>query len=480
MHLHSELRLEYGYDDSNQSRLNKRMHLPFRYQFLLAPAFITALLAGLVAFNLVELPHTHRENEIPRQWELATDRSLVMIATAGNLDQLAQRMLAAPEKREELLFDYIEQARIYLDNAQHPELLARAPQGIRHIIQNSIARLQNPEQVNPREAHHLLHALHPTLQQLSIGFQAQRRTALMDYHRNQRVIVARLINASLTILVACIVGGVGLALWGLQVSRRRLAKLTQRAQQVCAGNATAYPTPHHIRDELDQLDQCLSDMTQRLINTVSVEKLLQGAEEERRRIAMDMHDGVLADLTALSRTLDQAETAQAKTPPIPALRANVAELAESIRRVIDDLHPQSLEILGLEAALRSFLARHAGGPGAPAYHFEFASDAEAALPPAHKIQLFRIAGEAMQNVMRHAHCSRFEVSIRVVAQRLLCTVEDNGVGIPAEQINQGHGCLNIQERVRAIGAQASWGPSRFSSGTRFELSLPLPLAACPA
>ena len=218
-------------------------------------------------------------------------------------------------------------------------------------------------------------------------------------------------------------------------------------------------------------------MTQRLIRTVAVEKVLQGAEDERRRIAMDMHAGVLADLTALSRTLDQADGAQANAPPISELRANVAALAESIRCVIEDLHPQSLEILGLEAALRSFLARH--GSSLPDYHFEFDHEAENTLRPEQKIQLFRIATEAIHNVIRHAQCSRFEVSIRVVAQHLLCTVEDNGIGMPASQTGQGHGCLNIAERARAIGAQTSWGASRFSSGTRFELSLPLVSTPCP-
>lgn len=453
------------------------MQLPFRYQFLLAPAAIILLLAGLVAYTLVELPRTNRENEIPRQWELATDRALVMIASASHLDQLAQRMAAAPSKRDELLFDYIEQTQIYLDNAQHPELLARAPEDIRRIIRDSTARLRDPEHVDPNAAHATLSTLMPALKQLSIGFQSQRRTALMDYHRNLREIVAQLINASLTVLLVCIVLGVGLATWGLRATRRRLAGLTQRAQQVCAGDLAPYPAPIRIRDELDTLDQCLAAMTQRLINTVAVEKVLQGAEDERRRIAMDMHDGVLADLTALSRTLEQADSAQAKTPPISELRANVTALAESIRRVIEDLHPQSLEILGLEAALRSFLARH--GSGLPDYHLEFDHEAENALRPAQKIHLFRIATEAIHNVIRHAQCSRFEVSVRVVAQHLLCTVEDNGIGMPVAQMAQGHGCLNITERARAIGAQTSWRASRFSTGTRFELSLPLLATPCP-
>lgn len=456
------------------------MRLPFWLQFLLAPTTIILMLAGLVAYTLVELPRINHEHEIPRQWQLATDRALVMIATANHLNQVAQRMADSPHKRDELLFEYIEQTQIYLDNARHPELLARAPEDIRNIINESAFLLHDPEYVDPNATLATLRKLLPALETMSVGFQAQLRATLMDYHRNLRIIIAQLINASLTVLLVCIALGAGLTTWGLYTTRRRLAALTQRAFHVCDGELAPYPAPPLVKDELDKLDHCLATMTQRLISTVAVEKVLQGAEEERQRIAMDMHDGVLTDLTALSRTLDQADHAQDKSPPINELRINVAALAESIRRVIDDLHPQSLEILGLEAALRSFLARLSNNSGQPTYHFEFDPNAENALRPGHKIHLFRITSEAILNVLRHAQCSRFEVSIRIVAQHLLCTVEDNGVGMPAARAGQGHGCLNIAERANVIGAQASWGPSRFSTGTRFELDLPLLTPPCPA
>ncbi len=451
------------------------MSLPFRYQFLLAPAIIILLLAGLVTYTLIELPRINREHDITVQSELAKDRALVMIASTSHLDQLAQRMIASPSERDNLLFDYMEQTQIYLDNAQHPDLLARAPENIRHIILDSTARLRDAEHIDPRIARATLGTLIPALKQLSIGFQSQRRDAYLEYHRNLSIIVTQLINASLTVLTVCIVLGVGLATWGLHVTRVRLAALTQRAHRVCGGDLARI----RGRDELDTLDLCLTTMTQRLIDTLSTEKLIQGAEDERRRIAMDMHDGVLADLTVLSRTLDQAEQSQASTPPINKLRADVTQLAESIRRVIDDLHPQSLDVLGLEAALRAFLSRHCSAPMQPGYHIEFASDAENALRPAQKIHLFRIASEAIHNVIRHAQCSHFEISIRVVGQQLLCTVEDNGIGMPTTP-SLGHGCLNITERARAIGALASWSPSRFSSGTRFALRLPRSSTPCPA
>ena len=455
------------------------MRLPFRYQFLLAPTTIILLLACLVVYTLVELPRINRENDIPRLLELTHGRMLVMISTANLLDQLTQQMITNPDKRDELLFDYIEQVQIYLDHAQHPNILMYASDDIQHMLKTSISQLRDPEHVEPKVAHAALVAMMPSLKQLSVDIQLQRRSAFINYRYNLRTLVSRLVNASLSVLVICIVLGIGLSIWGFITTRQRLAELTQRAHQVCAGSLAPYPAPTQVHDELDQIDQCLATMTQRLIDRVTLNKILQGAEEERRRIAMDMHDGVLADLTIFTRMLD-LDSSHKKLPPISELRANMDVLTESIRRVIEDLHPQSLEILGLEAALRSFLQRHGSGQNAPSYHFEFDTNAESVLQPSQKIHLFRIATEAIHNVIRHAQCSRFEVSIRVGVDCLICTMEDNGIGMPTIQKTQGHGCLNISERARAIGAQSSWNRSRFSSGTCFELSLPLIATQCLA
>ena len=463
----------------------RAMRLPFRSQFLLAPAVIILLLTGLIAYLLFELPNIRRENEMTKQWEMVTDRVQVLIAVATHLDHLAQTMSTdSTVKRDEMMFEYIEQAQIYLENIQYPELLERAPEDIRSVIVASEARLREPERVDPTLAHATLALVIPGLTSLYNEFLSQRRMAYIDYHKHLIVIIPRLIGASLTVLVLCIVLGVGLAFWGLRVTRSRLHTLTQHALTARVSNLALAPSHHRVKDEIDQLDQCLTTMTQRLVEVVAVENVLQGVEDERRRIAMDMHDGVLADLTALSRTLDTAGIATAKTPSIADLRANIAELAESIRRIIDDLHPQALDILGLEAALRSYLKQHGSGSGGPAHHFEFDSGVEAALAPSQKINLFRIATEAIHNVIRHAQCSRYEVSIRLVAQRLLFSVEDNGIGMPVidpkHTAQAGHGCLNITERARAMGAQTVWAASRFSTGTRFELSLPLPLLPCRA
>lgn len=218
-------------------------------------------------------------------------------------------------------------------------------------------------------------------------------------------------------------------------------------------------------------------MTDRLMNSVAVEKMLQGAEEERKRIAMDLHDETLSDLTAISR---QLETLKARSPAdaqqqVASINEAVATTQSNMRRIIDDLHPRTLDLLGLEAALRSCLEQLNTLENAPQYHLEFQVELEQKLTTRQKLNIYRISLELVNNIVRHAQCSRFELSFRLLDKHLQIQVEDNGVGMSPEQRKQsfGHGLVNIEERARAMGADYSWQTSRFSSGLRFNLSLEL-------
>jgi signal transduction histidine kinase len=143
---------------------------------------------------------------------------------------------------------------------------------------------------------------------------------------------------------------------------------------------------------------------------------------------------------------------------------------------MDNLHPQTLDILGLPAAVESLLEKTCDAPGSPQYHFLAENEVEGLdLPRLTQVTLYRIIAEALNNVLRHAHASQLEVGMRLRSGTLVISVEDNGRGMgPEPQLpNQsgGRGLHNIRERARAIGADVSWLSSRFSSGTRFELLL---------
>ena len=450
------------------------MKLPFRYQFILAPFVIVVLLACLVAYTLFELANINHENEVTRQWELVTDRIQTSITGAIRLNKVIDELSSAKDiEQDEQFFSYLEQTRIVSDSLLDPTLLGQVSAGLRQQIKDSEQLLREPERVKPEVVSLSLNNLLPALEYQYKIFAAQRRTTFIDNHRQLVTISSRMTTALLTGLIFCIVLAAGLALWGLSVNRRRLNNLSQRAHAVCSGDNAPLAAPESALDELDDLEICLANMTTRLLNVVSVENVLHGVEHERRRIAMDMHDGVLADLTAINRRLDSLNINVMNTDEIKTLRADVDDIISHLRCTIDDLHPQVLETLGLESALHSFLNRHSTATGFPQVHFEYDEKIENALLMEQKINLFRIVTEAINNVIKHAHCDRFEVGLRLVAQQLIVTVEDNGVGMPEKYNASGHGCANISERARLIGATVQWRASRFASGTCFELTLPL-------
>ena len=159
------------------------------------------------------------------------------------------------------------------------------------------------------------------------------------------------------------------------------------------------------------------------------------------------------------------------------LEEDLQRAITNLREVMDNLHPQTLEILGLGAALQSHLERHLAGPELPEYHLYVSPRVEATdLSRNARLALYRIALEAIHNVIRHAEATRYEVGLDCRNGQLVLSVEDNGRGFdPRATLAAGHrGLNNIRERAKTVGAQVEWLPSRFSSGTRFELTLPIP------
>ena len=218
-------------------------------------------------------------------------------------------------------------------------------------------------------------------------------------------------------------------------------------------------------------------MTQRLVQVVGTEKLLEGAEEERRRIAMDLHDQSLSDLSTILRGLqnlgeDQVDPAvHEKTK---SLEQDLERAITNLRDIMNNLHPQTLDILGLGAALEAHLEQHCSSDELPEYHLYIDPVVnELDLGRVRQLTLYRIAIEAIQNVIKHAAATRYEVNLEMREKTLVLSVEDNGKGILNQNhSNSGRGLNNIRERARAISAAVDWKPSRFSSGTRFELTLP--------
>lgn len=440
------------------------MTLSFRYQFILAPSITVVLLACLVGYTSYELSRIYDENEATVYWEIVNDNVQTVLATTNNLNKtIPQLNDEQSPQQDDVFFSYLEQSQILTDNLYDQNLLEQIPLELRQRILNIETLLREPERADPVSLLASINLFLPDLEYQAKIIAAQRRSAYIDNHQKLLDIIARLTAVQISVLLICIVTATLLALWGLFVIRKRFTDLRNRAQLVCAGSLHNSPKLTKSPDELDELENCLINMTDKLLNAVSVENVLRGVEDERRRIAMDMHDGVLADLTGIHRQLDNNSTMQAE----------INIIINDLRRTIDDLHPQVLEILGLNAALTSWLERQNITTDFSQYHYDFEERIDQSINLEQKINLFRIITEAVTNVVKHAHADRLELVLRINAQNLILSVEDNGIGIISKIDASSHGIANINERARLLNATVAWRNSRFAHGTCFELNLVL-------
>jgi PAS domain S-box-containing protein len=206
-------------------------------------------------------------------------------------------------------------------------------------------------------------------------------------------------------------------------------------------------------------------------------KALAAREEERRRIARELHDGPLQSVVQLWRRLDGLDAADPALPAaVTAARAIAEEVGAELRRFSRDLRPSLLDDLGLDAALRAEAAALETRSGA---RVRYSSRGESrALDAQEQLAIFRVCQEALHNVERHAQASSVSVRLSVTSGRAELVVEDDGIGVerapdPGELVRQGKlGVVGMQERARLIDGTCTVRPGR--KGTVVRLSAPRP------
>jgi signal transduction histidine kinase len=211
--------------------------------------------------------------------------------------------------------------------------------------------------------------------------------------------------------------------------------------------------------------------------------LTQGQEEERKRLARELHDETAQSLIALDQKLQMARRALDRDPQAAAgrldeLRAMTAELIQEVRRFSRNLRPIYLEDLGLIPALE-MLTRDANGSNHGTLTATFkVTGAPQRLKPEREIALYRIVQEALNNVVAHAQATRADVSAAFTEDEIAVTIADNGAGLvipdrPGELAEAGHyGLLGMRERAELAGGWLSI-ESQPGKGTTIEVHLPM-------
>lgn len=442
-------------------------HLPLTAQIILAPAIIVILLSALFAWSLPQVKTIQQQIEYVRNQAFAGDQLQIALAAARRVDNITHELENAEgEAAGELRFNYQEQIDLMQDSLISALQYEILPLNATTYLQTELDRLKNRKEVDIIS---LSNNFADRLNEIQVNAWIKKRTSFIDFYEQTNEASPALIKTSLFTILLCIIITIAISAWTITGIKRRLQRIASNAREAAGINLSECTTRTGKCDELESLDQHIRELTRRLVSVVGTESLLQGAEDERRRIAMDIHDQILSELTAIRR----------KLAGLPAGTETLGHELDAtiinIRAVMDNLHPQTLDILGLEAAIRSHLEKQSANEGMPQYHIGIDPDIDKKLSDNDKLNLYRITLEGINNLLSHSGCSRFEINGRISTDEIIYTIEDNGVGLETNQSRPpGHGIGNIEYRASSMHALVTWKPSRFSSGTCLELRIALP------
>ncbi len=177
---------------------------------------------------------------------------------------------------------------------------------------------------------------------------------------------------------------------------------------------------------------------------------------ERTRFARDLHDAVIQTLYAIklhseaSRLALSAGEVDVAFQNLDELHSMAQEAVTDLRVLIYDLRPPVLEEVGLAAALKHRIEAVEARAG---IQTELQVEGDSTLPPEVETELFRVAQEALTNVLKHARATRVQVQLRFEEDQVRLTIRDNGVGFNLHDIEpgKGMGLHNLNERVQRIG-----------------------------
>lgn len=201
-------------------------------------------------------------------------------------------------------------------------------------------------------------------------------------------------------------------------------------------------------------------------------RLIHAQEEERSRLARELHDDVTQRLGALA--IEMGSLAREGGPHAPALnqvKESAIQLADDVQGLSRRLHPSILDDLGLVAALRSEASALRSRLGVP---ISFAAeDPPAGFPKSSALALYRIAQECFQNIAKHARPTEVNIELDVSNGRVRLRIEDDGVGFdPAQAHRGGMGITSMEERARLAGGRLTVQSSP-GHGARFSVEMPV-------
>ncbi len=264
---------------------------------------------------------------------------------------------------------------------------------------------------------------------------------------------------------------------------RPLSRLAEAARAVGHGEF-AQPLSVSSQGEVGQVAEAFNSMTEQLRRKEDerrqlMTRIMAAHEDERKRIARELHDEAGQALTSLLLGLKHLEdgcTVSSHRSEVARLRALTAEMLDLMRDMALELRPSTLDDLGLVAALQRYAAEY-GQKHQLEVDFHAGSFGGASLVPEAETALYRIAQEALTNVLRHSHADSVSVLLERRNGLAILVVEDDGEGFDVSAMKGKSpsarlGILGMEERAGLVGGHVTI-ESRPQGGTALFAEVPL-------
>ncbi len=289
-------------------------------------------------------------------------------------------------------------------------------------------------------------------------------------------VIATLVILALGFLVASLL---------THILTRPIVELVEATHHVSRGNYSLAIRPW-AKDELGSLAQAFNQMTNDLkqmqdlraererLQQLLLERVIAAQEEERRRIARELHDSTSQSLTSLLvglRTLE-ANCSALDQEKVGELRQIAAQTLEEVHHLAMQLRPRALDDLGLSAALERLVFEWQSRLQIPIDLM--ITPGTQRLPPDIETALYRIIQEALTNVARHSSARSASILIERRQNRVIAVIEDNGNGFDPINYKNHHriGILGMQERAKQLGGRLTI-ESNPGHGTSVFVEIPL-------
>jgi signal transduction histidine kinase len=275
--------------------------------------------------------------------------------------------------------------------------------------------------------------------------------------------------------------------YGVRAIAQPLQALGRRAERVAWGDFDATGAPVGGVEEIEDLRRTLDMMAKRIRTYQNVMRsyigaMTRGQEEERKRLARELHDDTTQALIALGQQLERTqkllpEHSSRAAERLNELRTDLVHIVDDVRRFSRNLRPTYLEDLGFIPALE-MLTRKADQEGPLSVHFAVAGQVRR-LPPDLELACYRIVQEALNNVAQHAKAAHVWLEVHFEADQLVLSIRDDGKGfetpdLPDSLAEQGHfGLVGVRERAFLYGGHLAIR-SALGQGTLVTVQLPYP------